>query len=45
MKRLPPNAPQRQQPRGGEVVLGGGLLRYRGCRNERLMEHLGRWRG
>ncbi len=46
MKRLPSNAPQRQAPLGGgEAVLEGGLRGYRGCRQERLLEHQGRWSG
>ncbi len=46
MKRLPSNAPQRRQPLGGgEAVLEGGLLGYRGCRLERLQHNLGRWSG
>jgi hypothetical protein len=45
MKRLPSNAPQRLTPRGEEAVLEGGLLGYRGCRLERLLQHQGRWSG
>jgi hypothetical protein len=46
MNRLPSNAPQRRQPLGGgEAVLEGGPRGCRGYRQERLLEHQGRWSG